>query len=322
MKKSTRREQRRQEHEQQWAEITALAADGLLSKTQIADRCDCCRQTVYNVLNLARKLKLPPGEAPVPQRPGPPPGSGTRQSAATIVLLVEYRIDNPCQGYHGCRAQLLRDGQQPPAADTIGRIWRQAGLLLKAEAKPRRATRWAPPRPQAPGHLQVDVKYLPGGRYEYTAIDVYSRFCQGSVQDRLDAQTAADFLAQVLRESPFQVHTLQTDGGSEFKAEFAKLSADLKLGVRRNTPHSPWQNGVVERFHRTVAEECYLALEDELDAISTPQLDAALQHFLRHYNYTRLHSSLGYRPPAELLHTTSEAVYPKVPKRCPKNPQP
>jgi transposase InsO family protein len=318
MKKSTRREKRRRAHEQQWAEITALGRDGQLSKRQIAERCHCCKQTVYNVLGLARKL--PAGEAPVPQQPGPPPGTGTRQSAATIVLLVKYRQDNPCQGYHGCRAQLVRDGFQPPAGDTIGRIWRQHGLLLRAEAKPRRRTRWVPPRPQAAGHLQLDVKYLPGGRYEYTAIDVYSRFCQATVQDRLDAQTAADFLERLLRESPFAVHTIQTDGGGEFKAEFAKLLSELELGVRRNTPHSPWQNGVVERFHRTVAEECYLALEDELDALPTAALDAALQEFLQHYNYTRLHSSLSYRPPAELLDTIGQPVYPRVPKRCPTNP--
>jgi transposase InsO family protein len=269
---------------------------------------------------LRRAAGLAVGEAPVPRRPGPAPGTGTRQSAAMIVLLVEYRQDHPCQGYHGCRAQLVRDGHQPPAADTIGRIWRQAGLLLRAEAKPRRATRWAPPRPQAAGHLQIDVKYLPGGRYEYTAIDVYSRFCQGTVQDRLDAQTAAEFLTRLLQESPFPVHTIQTDGGSEFKAEFARLSDQLQLGVRRNTPHSPWQNGVVERFHRTVAEECYLEVAEELEDMSTADLDAALQRFLHRYNYNRLHSSLSHRTPAELLHTTGEPVYPRIPKRCPKNP--
>jgi hypothetical protein len=48
-----------------------------------------------------------------------------------------------------------------------------------------------PPRSQAPGHLQLDVKYLPGKRYEYTALDVYSRFVFARVASRLDSHTAA-----------------------------------------------------------------------------------------------------------------------------------
>lgn len=317
MKESTRRRQRRQEHARQWAEIVALHA-AQMSKSAIARQCGCCRQTVYNVLNKARGL--PAGQAPVPRPPGPLPGAAARSSPELVALVVGFRLDQPQLGYHHCRASLLRQGHAPPAAATIGRIWLRAGLLERRTPGPRPATRWVPPRPQAPGHLQLDVKYLPGGRYEYTAIDVYSRFCQAAVLERLDAATAAQFLARLLRDAPFAVHTIQTDGGSEFKAEFAQLLAAHKLGVRRNAPHSPWQNGVVERFHRTVAAECYLALEQELESLPTAGLDAALQRFLHHYNHVRLHASLGYRPPAELLGTSGHPVYPQLPKRCPPIP--
>lgn len=320
MKKSTRRKERKQAHARQWTEIVALAADGVLSKSKIAQRCGCCRQTVYNVL--ARARGLPEGQAPVPRAPGPPPGTGLRVSPGQVQLVVEWRLDQAAGrgGYHLCRHALLRRGEQPPAAATIGRIWLRAGLLEREPRRERPRTRWIPARPQAPGHVQVDVKYLPGGRYEFTALDVYSRYAFARVEERLDSETAADFLASLRRELPFAVHTVQVDGGSEFKAEFATALERDKLHCRRNAARSPWQNGVVERFHRTVAEECYLLVTEELVELSTAQLNRALRTFLHDYNHCRLHKSLGYRPPVELLDTSGEPVYPRPPKRCPSIP--
>ena len=318
MKESTRRQRHRQAHERQWAEIVALSADGHLGKSAIARRVGCCRQTIYNLLKRSRGL--PPGTAPVPLRPGPPPGAGVRTPHAKIRLVVDYRLKHPDRGYHYCYHDLQRQGLSPPSPLTIGRAWRRAGLLPQRRLQDHRPTRWAPPRPQRPGHLQVDVKYLPGGRYEYTAVDVYSRFTEARIAERLDADTARRFLAGLLKHLPFTVHTIQVDGGGEFKAGFAELIAELRLTRRMNSPHSPWQNGVVERFHRSVAEQCYLGLPGDPAELSTAELDNALAAYLHFYNEERLHSSLGYRPPVELLGTVAEQVYPNHPRRCPTNP--
>lgn len=317
MKESTKRRKRRQEHEKQWAEIVALTAGGL-SKAETARRAKCCRQTVYNVLRLAAGLAE--DEAPVPRKPGPAPGTGKRIADADLRQVVEYREQHPELGYHYCRHDLMRQGFAPPAAATIARAWRRAGLLSEGARPEPRPTRWTPPRPQAPGHVQVDVKYLPGKRFEYTAIDVYSRYVFARVEACLDSHTAARFLRDLRFRAPFTIHTIQVDGGAEFKHEFQALIQRLKLARRQNAAHNPWQNGCVERFHRTVAEECYLALAEELDTIPTAKLNRALQSYLLHYNRHRLHSALGYRPPVELLRTTSEPVYPDVPAKCPSIP--
>jgi transposase InsO family protein len=233
--------------------------------------------------------------------------------------VVQWRLEH-AGGYHLCRASLQRAGLQPPAAATIRKLWLRAGLLVVAGPRIRPVTRWVPPRPQAAGHVQVDVKYLPGRRYEFTALDVYSRFAAARVTESLDAATARSFLLELLEQLPFTLHTVQVDGGSEFRAEFAAELERRGLGLRRNSPHSPWQNGVVERFHRTVASECYALLDCDPQAMSTAALERELQTYLQHYNYQRLHSSLGYRPPAELLGTCGEPVYPQIPKRCPTIP--
>jgi transposase InsO family protein len=145
------------------------------------------------------------------------------------------------------------------------------------------------------------VKYLPGGRFEYTAIDVCTKVVWAQVSERLDSATAADFMSAVPHRAPFTVHTIQTDNGSEFALDFAQLLDQRRIKHRRNAPRCAWMNGVVERFHRTVAEECYLALPGDLRDLSTTRLNRALGKWLAFYNNHRLHSGLAYKPPAHAL---------------------
>lgn len=301
MRESTRRARRKQAQAACWVEIVALAEAGV-AKAQIARRCDCCRQTVYNVL--ARAAQLPQHQAPVPQRPGPARGSGSRLSSQLRQLLIRWRWRNGSRGAAYCRAALGLS----IAASTIQRVWQAAGLIIQRQRAERPRTRWVPPRPQAPGHLQVDVKYLPGGRFEYTAIDLYSRYVWAQVATRLDSATAADFLRAVLACAPFSTHTVQTDNGSEFALDFSALLRAQGITQRRNAPRCAWQNGTVERFHRTVAQECYLELHGELEHYSTTKLDRRLQDWLGFYNSRRLHKSLGYRTPENALLSSSHKV--------------
>ena len=65
-------------------------------------------------------------------------------------------------------------------------------------------------------------------------------------------------------------------------------------------PHCPWQNGKVERFNRTLQTEwAYRHV-----FTSNEQRSNALPGWLRDYNYTRRHSSLGGHPPASRLSPT------------------
>jgi transposase InsO family protein len=292
MQKVTGRKGPKQTRAQRWVEIVRLARSKL-PKAQIAREVGCCRQTVYNVLE--RAVGLPATQAPVPRRPGPPPGSCSVPRRLRR-RLIRWRLR--CgRGARYCRAKL----RLTLAASTIDRIWRRADLLESKPHRVRHKTRWIPPRPSAPGHLQVDVKYLPGGRFEYTAIDVYTRVVWAVIREQLDSATAANFLHSVLAQAPFPVHTVQTDNGSEFALDFAQFLRERGITHQRNAPRCAWQNGVVERFHRTIGEECYLSLADDLGNYSTAALNRHICRWLAFYNNRRLHSSLGYRPPVFAL---------------------
>ena len=69
-----------------------------------------------------------------------------------------------------------------------------------------------------------------------------------------------------------------------------------RVGVRTLfiEPGSPWENGFIESFNGKLRDELLnVELFDTL-------LEARVltEHWRRHYNVVRPHSSLGYRPPA------------------------
>ena len=92
------------------------------------------------------------------------------------------------------------------------------------------------------------------------------------------------------REKP----VIQSDNGSGYiSREYLQVLKEHGLGHHRIKPHCPEENGVIERSFRT--------LRDALEGEELPDLVEAkrvLARVVRWYNEARLHSALGYLPPA------------------------
>jgi transposase InsO family protein len=57
---------------------------------------------------------------------------------------------------------------------------------------------------------------------------------------------------------------------------------------------SPWENGYVESFNGKMRDE--LLNREQIDTLKEAKV--LLEQWRRHYNTTRPHSELGYKPPA------------------------
>ena len=88
--------------------------------------------------------------------------------------------------------------------------------------------------------------------------------------------------------------TIRSDNGSGYiSREFGELLEHHGLVHHRIKPHCPEENGVMERANRTLREKL-----DEFELTSRSEADEALKSIIANYNNERLHSALGFKPPA------------------------
>ena len=162
---------------------------------------------------------------------------------------------------------------------------------------------------QVPGHhVQVDVKFLAlktqDGRrirrYQYTAIDDATRVRALKIYCRHNQKSSIDFIDYVVEKFPFRIHTVRTDRGHEWQAQFHWHVEDNGIQHVYIKPRSPQLNGKVDRSHRSDQEEFYqlLTYTDDVD------LNSKLARWEAFCNHNRPHGAHGGKTPYEALRAT------------------
>ena len=120
-----------------------------------------------------------------------------------------------------------------------------------------------------------------------------------SVYSNAKASSAKRFLLDFVKQCPFQIKSIQVDGGSEFMADFEESCKELDIPLIVLPPKSPKYNGGVERVNRTFREEFYAKpdlLEDSIRGIQSELVKALIK-----YNSYRPHFGLKGKTPMEYI---------------------
>jgi transposase len=101
----------------------------------------------------------------------------------------------------------------------------------------------------------------------------------------------------VVKRFPFRIHTIRTDRGHEFQAQFHWHVEDQGMRHVYIKPRTPQLNGKVERSHRTDQEEFYQLLTYTDDV----NLNKKLAEWESFYNFSRPHGAFDGKSPYEAL---------------------
>lgn len=158
--------------------------------------------------------------------------------------------------------------------------------------------------------LEIDtiVRHIDGiKRYTLTAVDVSGRFAYAYTYTNHSSNSARDFLKRLIRQAPFSITEIQTDNGSEFAQHFHTACLTLGITHYHTYPRSPKMNAYIERFNRTLSEECMVyhraLLRDDLETWGE-----VLTDWLDWYNHERPHEGLGLLAPMEYYRSLSVGV--------------
>lgn len=181
---------------------------------------------------------------------------------------------------------------------SVKRTLDRTGLLKKRSPWKRYHTPTPRPFVEKPGDLvELDTIHVMRSEHErfyvFTLLDVYSRWAYARAYVRGNTKSALDFLERAKRSSPFPFHHLQSDHGSEFSTHFTERSG---VAHRHSRVRMPNDNAHLERFNRTIQEECLNELPRDVRAINRK-----LPRYLHYYNNQRFHFGLNLKTPAQVI---------------------
>lgn len=185
---------------------------------------------------------------------------------------------------------------------TVKRVLKRRGMIAKRSRH--RKIRISPKRPIAScaGDLvQIDtihVHTFAGERfYIYTLLDVHSRWAWAKVSRRITAGRTVRFLREAQDNAPFIFKMLQSDHGTEFSRHFTQ---NARISHRFSRVRRPNDNAHLERFNRTIQEECLYYLKQE------PRIyQSAIRKYLPFYNNERPHLGLDLKSPSKCFQATA-----------------
>lgn len=225
---------------------------------------------------------------------------GRAISSAVVDRIRYYR-----RKYGRCavivHAYCVREGTVV-SLSTVRRVLDRLGLLVKRKWK--RGYRPPVSRPEAtePGEfVQTDTVHLydyatKQRTYLYNLIDVHSRWSYSEHHTVLSQKLAAEVIRRGEAYAGFHFKTVQADNGPEYGKDFEERLKIRDTTVRHSRVRRPNDNAHIERFNRTIQEECTGS-----HVSATQDLQGKVLTYLAYYNDERLHLGIQCRTPQEML---------------------
>jgi transposase InsO family protein len=198
-------------------------------------------------------------------------------------------------------AHCLREGVVV-SLSSVKRILKRLNLLRPVSKWKKYRLHVPRPLATAPGDLvQTDTVHLVDWHtkqrvYLYTLIDIYSRWSYVEYHEHISQRISHEFLRRGEIKSGFRFKCIQSDNGPEFGRWLNDQLQSKGIVLRHSRVRKPNDNAFIERFNRTIQEEGLSRRFPNPEVIHTQ-----LERYLAYYNTERLHSSLQYRTPAEVL---------------------
>lgn len=183
---------------------------------------------------------------------------------------------------------------------SVKRTLRRHNLTRK-----KKPAKWYTPLPRPvsdkPGALvQMDtIHYVrPDGTrfYLYVVIDTYSRLGYAEYHTTLSQRISYKVVMRAQKYFGFPFLLVQTDNGPEFKSWLQFTLGGSLIYLRHSRVRKPNDNAHVERFNRTIQEECFSGFQPDEKTV-----EKQLATYIVFYNTERLHLSLNCQTPTDFL---------------------
>ena len=236
------------------------------------------------------------GYCPIPTKSSRPKRHPHELSQEVVEQIVKARLERG-----RCAEVLHKQLGNAGVAVSLSSVKRTLDRCrLTKKRSPWKRWHHSAPRPEAaqPGDLvQIDTVHRMINKkerlYVFTLLDVHSRWAYAKAFGANRAGNTLMFIKEAQKRAPFLFNHLQTDHGPEFGKWFVR---QVKIRHRHSRVRRPNDNAHLERFNRTIQEECLDKLPGNVLAINR-----ALPQYLAYYNNERLHLGINLQTPSQMV---------------------
>ena len=225
-------------------------------------------------------------------------------------IIVDIKKENPGYGAKRIGAMVSEQLGVTVSASTVRNVLSRNGRT--------------PKKPTTPEQLQNWKTFLKNNRYSMAAMDFKVTFDWRArplyilsiidherrklVSCRATYHPSSDWVAQQIREAfPFDdaPRRMLMDHDSIFLPLIRGTLPNMGIKVVRTSVGCPWQNGVVERFNRTLTEE----LLNHIIPIGAEHLNRVLKKYQAFYNTARPHQANEGQSPVQSENAANDVAF-------------
>ena len=235
------------------------------------------------------------GHNPILTRSSRPHHHPKQLSEEVVRKILDIRLKNN-RTSEVVHQELLNQGIKV-SLNSVRRTIDKHGLMKKRSPWKRFHPHVDRPYPLKAGDLvQIDTIHIMTGKktriYVFVLIDVYSRWAYAKCYEKMSSLLMVEFVKEAQAQANFRLNMLQSDHGPEFGKLFLER---IKKSHRYTRIGKPNDNAHIERFNRTIQEECL----DRLPK-AVPLLNEKIKEYLKYYNTERLHLGISLKSPIQL----------------------
>jgi transposase InsO family protein len=248
--------------------------------------------TVMDWVRIARRI----GNVPIPTKSSKPKSHPRKISIEVENKIIEIRKKHGRYG-KAIHKELENLGMRVSLA-SVNRTLDRHGYLKKKSRWKRFHPHIERPIVAKRGDLiQVDTIHRMIDKkkrlYVFALIDLYSRNAYAKAYERMSGAITLGFVNEAEKKLGFNFNMIQSDRGPEFGRWFV---TQIKKNHRYTRIAKPNDNAHIERFNRTLQEECLDRVPNNVN-----EINHALKEYLRYYSNERLHAGINFLTSAQVV---------------------
>lgn len=224
--------------------------------------------------------------------------------------IIDFYKENPLEGYRRLTFMMLDQDIVAVSPSSVYRVLSAAELLRRWNGKTSKKGNGFVQPLQPHEHWHIDISYINlCGTFYYlcTLLDGCSRYIvHWELREAMTEKDVEIILQRAREKFPKATPQIISDNGPQFIAkDFKEYIRIAGMTHVRTSPYYPQSNGKLERYHKTIKNEC---IRPKV-ALSLEEARMQISEYIRYYNEERLHSAIGYVAPKAKLEGREKQIF-------------